>query len=917
MVGTSSSPFPGPPPPAASLDHNDAIRRGSLRDITTVSFGNPNALPGPAPSHFFPSVPKAKRDQQRAARLSSPHPPPPVPPLPSAAVETVRSFLDGTANSPSPKEQSAAIGSPSATSNEDEAELEERHRAAKYALASHGPFPSTASTGSPFPGHSNPASLREGSSTSGTPTLKSVGGGGSHGTKRRHREAAERTNWDAASELVRIEREREKVVGRWGHDGNGKANGTREIAGDSVRSREGSVRGEKMGSPPVASEGGKNRNSVARSITASPRDVDMEDAEGEDDEDEDEFDDDDAASVATFKTGASTKSKGKARAGTGEKEPAKKRSRTLTTPAQTAVLNALLAKTRFPSTETREEVGAQIGMSARRVQIWFQNRRQSQKRLRDREVQDSVMNPMPTNASNHSLPLSHGVPVHPHYPYGPPTSDPYAAHRYPQHGQAPPQFQQRFSGNPNNGPFPTQSAAASQLSLHQMQQRPDLSRQTSIDSLASRNSFVSAASGAVSNYHAGRHEETVPPLPNDGRHAYPYASSAPFRTTFSTSRSGPPPTTHQPHSSTIHQQSASIPSKLYFPHVSRPGPPEHSAAPSSRIRTESTASMGSTAGEVKLPSLSALLNSPSPHQSGPPSRQQSQPAHYPPPSQPSAVSNPPTFNRSIFSPPPSSSFERLRISGPTSPPPQPEQVQTTSTSPFAYHPPPLQAQTSQPPSQPMSPLRETSPDILDVAMDTMAYRPAGRSLPPRSTLPPLRSVFGDSTFPTKPRSGAKSASEADKALMAPIASSSLASPPKLDGGPPRLAPISTFPINLAVPSEPLSPTTRSGPAPPFSPSSHFASTARSSYLSDVSAQTRSSMASFEFRHPPPGSTRNRYQQVHHQNGAGWPPSIVGMSPSNGSSGSASNGGGSGESPRHRSSVGSSSRTSVSSERHEK
>lgn len=63
----------------------------------------------------------------------------------------------------------------------------------------------------------------------------------------------------------------------------------------------------------------------------------------------------------------------------------KKRSRTLTTAHQTAVLNSLLATTRFPSTETREEIGQQIGMSSRRVQIWFQNRRQSQKRTRNRE----------------------------------------------------------------------------------------------------------------------------------------------------------------------------------------------------------------------------------------------------------------------------------------------------------------------------------------------------------------------------------------------------------------------------------------------------------------------------------------------------------------------------------------------------
>ncbi|KAJ7187167.1 hypothetical protein C8R46DRAFT_1274368 [Mycena filopes] len=58
----------------------------------------------------------------------------------------------------------------------------------------------------------------------------------------------------------------------------------------------------------------------------------------------------------------------------------KKRTRTLTTPHQSAVLHALLAQSRFPTTAVREEVGRSIGLSARKVQIWFQNQRQKARR---------------------------------------------------------------------------------------------------------------------------------------------------------------------------------------------------------------------------------------------------------------------------------------------------------------------------------------------------------------------------------------------------------------------------------------------------------------------------------------------------------------------------------------------------------
>lgn len=63
-----------------------------------------------------------------------------------------------------------------------------------------------------------------------------------------------------------------------------------------------------------------------------------------------------------------------------ESPPKKKRTRTLTTPHQAAALHALLAKSRFPTTAMREEVGRQIGLSARKVQIWFQNQRQKSRR---------------------------------------------------------------------------------------------------------------------------------------------------------------------------------------------------------------------------------------------------------------------------------------------------------------------------------------------------------------------------------------------------------------------------------------------------------------------------------------------------------------------------------------------------------
>ncbi|CAO3645305.1 unnamed protein product [Cunninghamella blakesleeana] len=51
---------------------------------------------------------------------------------------------------------------------------------------------------------------------------------------------------------------------------------------------------------------------------------------------------------------------------------------------QLEVLNRVFEKTFFPSTQLRAQLGRQLGMSPRTVQIWFQNRRQA---IRNREKQ--------------------------------------------------------------------------------------------------------------------------------------------------------------------------------------------------------------------------------------------------------------------------------------------------------------------------------------------------------------------------------------------------------------------------------------------------------------------------------------------------------------------------------------------------
>jgi len=94
-------------------------------------------------------------------------------------------------------------------------------------------------------------------------------------------------------------------------------------------------------------------------ISMNEDDVDMLDEDDDDaDEEVDEEDDDSDSPIKAKRRRANAK--------------------------QLEVLNRVFDRTFFPSTQMRAELGRQLGMSPRTVQIWFQNRRQA---MRTRERQ--------------------------------------------------------------------------------------------------------------------------------------------------------------------------------------------------------------------------------------------------------------------------------------------------------------------------------------------------------------------------------------------------------------------------------------------------------------------------------------------------------------------------------------------------
>lgn len=91
---------------------------------------------------------------------------------------------------------------------------------------------------------------------------------------------------------------------------------------------------------------------------------------------------------------------------------------------QVAVLNAVFAHTYFPSTDLRERLGRQLGMSARSVQIWFQNKRQQQRlRRKHQNLNADPKSEQELRASNLAFdPLKENYAL-----YSPPAPHPHAA----------------------------------------------------------------------------------------------------------------------------------------------------------------------------------------------------------------------------------------------------------------------------------------------------------------------------------------------------------------------------------------------------------------------------------------------------------------------------------------------------------
>ncbi|KAG0657779.1 hypothetical protein C6P46_006246 [Rhodotorula mucilaginosa] len=856
-------------PVRANGGHRMSI--AALADVTEQVFGSPNALPGPPPAHFFPSVSRQDRERLQQARLARGQ----QQSAPPSTGEYDKQ-LPGALRRADDEVAGAAAGDAT-----DEEQLR-RERQAKLDLAATGPFDNRRP-----PHHQHPAASQHAEAAFGPGSLEGtseaeeaairtlqagtaagrVGAGGSGGTKRRFRDV-DRTSWDAASELVRFEREQD-LADRNGAASDKSSAGTLQSLPFPTQDR------EKTPTPNTlllsAAAKGKGRAvevgdfdqgdpNQGADFDAHRRDSRMTDVSMPSEASEAEDDEDDASVM----TGATRQSAGGNGSDGSGKEPAKKRSRTLTTPAQTAVLNALLAKTRFPSTETREEVGRQIGMSARRVQIWFQNRRQSQKRQREREAQEELATTRAARAmisaqAHHMV----GYPVRVHTTYDP------AQGGYVRAAQFYPPLQPKPAG-------PTEYV------LINNEPRPAPSFET----------YQMVSAQPIEYAAAGQPQVMVPISPGDPRYppAYVTTTTAAAPAYYDEhgrlvqTSQGPVRVVPQQQRVASHQQpEPSFPSKLYFPHVPRQAPAPHMSyragppppplqpafetAPRPQPDRNNSVASSAGGGDVRLPSLSSVFAAsnnndsrdelPDPRAyrpagglpSAPPTQGEHAPmfshspfspppaAHATIPMQAASIRQPAAApphglnslqSRAVFSPEPASSFERLRISG--------EPVQAGGFSSAAgvdersYLPWPAM---ERPPTGGTA-RRPYSRDILDVAVEAMADQ-SSRALPPRHVLPPLRSVFGDNSFADdRNKSGAQS--EADQALMAPIRPPT--DPSSSSGGErgQRVNSISSIAAGT-----------------PVSPSGF-------STLSNASRTTLSTAASFDFGRPPANSYRASREQ---------------------------------------------------------
>lgn len=102
--------------------------------------------------------------------------------------------------------------------------------------------------------------------------------------------------------------------------------------------------------------------------------------------------------------------------GSGRSNGSTKRARTLLTPEQSRVLHELLQQTCFPSTQVREAVAAKLGLSPRKVQVFFQNKRQKQRKKSNGAPMAShslVLPVYPSTLSNEAYSEDKKYPAHP------------------------------------------------------------------------------------------------------------------------------------------------------------------------------------------------------------------------------------------------------------------------------------------------------------------------------------------------------------------------------------------------------------------------------------------------------------------------------------------------------------------------
>lgn len=102
-----------------------------------------------------------------------------------------------------------------------------------------------------------------------------------------------------------------------------------------------------------------------------------------DDENDKDYEDDSESVSDATQANAKGKSKGKQ---IPEQTPSKKKKRHRTTPEQLRVLEETYEKEKMPNQELREKLAKKLGMTPRRVQIWFQNKRAKDKRLRQQQI---------------------------------------------------------------------------------------------------------------------------------------------------------------------------------------------------------------------------------------------------------------------------------------------------------------------------------------------------------------------------------------------------------------------------------------------------------------------------------------------------------------------------------------------------